>query len=115
MNRFAFALSLGLAALSVQAQSEPAATTSASETAPETAPANSQDAIVVRSDASARPAPDTGCVRDTGTRLRKRDRNGCTGAPGDSYSRGEIDGTGATDVGEAIRKLSPSATLRRGR
>lgn len=105
MKRLALTLALGLAALSAQAQSEPA------PTAPIDA---SQEAIVVRSDDSARPARDTGCVRDTGTRLRKRDRNGCTGAPGHSYSRGDIDGTGATDVGEAIRKLSPSATVRRG-
>ena len=107
MNRFALTLALGLSALSVQAQSEPALTASATD--------GSQDAIVVRSDASARPARYTGCVRDTGTRLRKRDRNGCTGAPGHAYTRDEIDRTGATDVGGAIRKLSPSATLRQGR
>ena len=36
------------------------------------------------------------CVRDTGTRLAARDDDGCT-----------------VDTADAIRKLSPSATIRR--
>lgn len=102
MNRFAIALVLGFAALSVQAQSEPAPEPAAGET------------IVVRNDASAGPAPDAGCIRESGTLLRKRDKKGCTGAPGQSYGRDQIDRTGAIDTGDAIRKLSPSASLRRG-
>lgn len=105
MNRFALALSLGFAALSVQAQSEPA---------PVPAPAAPEDAVVVRDDASVRPAPEAGCIRESGTRLRKRDSKGCTGAPGESYSRDQIDRSGAIDTGDAIRRLSPSASLRRG-
>lgn len=111
MNRFAIAVVLGFAALSVQAQSEPAPAP-----APATAAAGtgSADTIVVRGDASARPVPDAGCIRESGTLLRKRDKKGCTGAPGQSYSREQIDRTGAIDTGEAIRRLSPSASLRRG-
>ncbi len=105
MNRFAIALVLGFAAASAQAQTEPAPT-------PE--PAAPEDTIVVRNDGQARDALDTGCVRDSGTLLRKRDKKGCTGAPGQSYSREQIDRTGAIDTGDALRKLSPSVRLRRG-
>ena len=105
MNRFAIALVLGFAAASAQAQTQPAAT-------PE--PAAPEDTIVVRNDGQARQALDTGCVRESGTLLRKRDKKGCTGAPGQSYSRDQIDRTGAIDTGDALRKLCPSARLRRG-
>lgn len=106
MNRFAIALILGFAAASTQAQTDPA---------PTSGPAPAEDTIVVRDDGGTRQAPDTGCIRESGTRLRKRDKKGCTGAPGQSYDRDQIDRTGAIDTGDAIRKLSPSATLRRGR
>ena len=62
-------------------------------------------------------APDTEserrCVRETGTRIPARDDDGCTSLPGDSYDRDDIDRTGAIDTADAIRKLSPSATIRR--
>lgn len=106
MNRFAIALVLGLSTLSVQAQSD--------VPAPQPATAEADGSLVIRDDASVRPALDTGCIRETGTRLHKRDKKGCTGAPGRSYSREEIDRSGATDTGEAIRRLSPSASLYRG-
>lgn len=56
--------------------------------------------------------PDRRCVRETGTRIPARDDDGCTALPGDSYDRDDIDRTGAIDTADAIRKLSPSATIR---
>jgi len=104
MKPTAFVLLLGLSAFAVQAQ-PPAA-------APEPAqPADEEVTVITAADADGH---DTGCVRDTGTRLKKRDRKGCTGAPGESFSREEIDRTGAVDTADAIRKLSPRASVQRG-
>ena len=54
---------------------------------------------------------DRRCIRATGTRLAARDEDGCTALPGESYDRDDIDRTGAVDTADAIRRLSPSATL----
>lgn len=105
MKKFALVLALGLFALAAHAQSE---------VAPAAAPDASAETTVVTPDPQAAAPRDTGCIRETGTRIDKRDKNGCTGAPGQSYSREDIDRTGATDTAEAIRKLSPRATVRRG-
>jgi len=108
MKPTAFVLLLGLFAFAVQAQ-PPAA---APEPAPEAAqPADEEVTLITAADAAAQ---DTGCVRDTGTRLKHRDRKGCTGAPGESFSREDIDRTGAVDTADAIRKLSPRASVQRG-
>lgn len=109
MHRFALALALGFTALSAQAQTAPA-------TAPATAEATaaSDTVIEVRNDGTASEALDTGCVRETGTLTPKRDKKGCTGAAGQSYSREDIDRTGATDTADAVRALSPGARVRRG-
>jgi hypothetical protein len=56
---------------------------------------------------------DKPCVRETGTRTPNRDEDGCNGLPGESYDKEQIDRTGAVDTADAIRKLSPSATVRR--
>ena len=53
-----------------------------------------------------------GCIRETGTRIDARDEDGCTGAPGESFDRDDIDRTGATDTADALRKLSPKVTIR---
>ena len=103
MKTFALVLALGLSSSAVFAQAPAAAPA-------ETAPA--AETTVITPDTPAVATRDTGCIRETGTRLRKRDRNGCTGAPGQSYSRDEIDRTGATDTGDAIRRLSPSVSGR---
>ena len=75
---------------------------------PETA---AQTVEISAADATA--AADRRCVRDTGTRLAARDDDGCTALPGESYDRDDIDRTGTVDTADAIRKLSPSATIRR--
>ncbi|PZO08493.1 MAG: hypothetical protein DCF27_08500 [Lysobacteraceae bacterium] len=105
MKKFAIALALGLLAVAAHAQSDVAAT--------EAAPAASET-TVINPDTAAAETRDTGCVRETGTRIDKRDKNGCTGAPGESYSREDINRSGAIDTADAIRKLSPRATVRRG-
>lgn len=53
------------------------------------------------------------CIRDTGTRLRARDKNGCiSSAPGRSYGHDDIERTGETDVASALQHLDPSITTR---
>lgn len=72
---------------------------------------------------------DLRCIRDTGTHLRsastarraapqRNDKTdavasagaeaGCNGLPGNSYSRADIERTGATSVAEALRLLDPA-------
>jgi len=61
---------------------------------------------------------DAFCLRETGSHLLKvkNDRNGgtveCAIAPGRAYTREEIDRTGATTVGGALRDLDPSIQIR---
>lgn len=111
MMRTAIALLFGLSAFAAQAQ-PPATVPQAVEPAADAAPPAADASTAVTADDAAK--PDTRCVRDTGTRLETRDEKGCTGAPGDSYSREDIEATGATDTADALRKLSPRATVRRG-
>ena len=105
MKKFAIALALGLFAIAAHAQSDVAATG--------TVPASTETTVISPDPAATQPR-EKGCVRESGTVLDKRDKDGCTGAPGQSYSREDIDRTGAVDTGDAIRKLSPRATVRRG-
>jgi hypothetical protein len=56
---------------------------------------------------------DRRCLTATGSRIRDDDGRDCRALPGDSYDRDDIDRTGAIDTADAIRKLSPSATIRR--
>ena len=71
------------------------------------------DATVAIHAADADAASERRCVRDTGTRVAARDEDGCTALPGESYDRDDIDRTGAVDTADAIRRLTPSATVRR--
>lgn len=50
---------------------------------------------------------DRHCLRDTGTRIKRRDRRGCTPGIGESYTGEELRRTGATSTAEALRLLSP--------
>ncbi|MGO1073158.1 hypothetical protein [Lysobacter sp. CA199] len=49
---------------------------------------------------------DPTCLTQTGSRLQPRSQNGCAGY-GRSYSRDDLDRTGRTDVGQALRQLDP--------
>ena len=74
------------------------------------APAAANDTVAIHASDAAR-GDDRRCIRATGTRLAARDEDGCTALPGESYDRDDIDRTGAVDTADAIRRLSPSATL----
>jgi hypothetical protein len=59
-------------------------------------------------------APDAaraGCVNQSGS-LIPQTRGACAGL-GHTYSRADIDHTGATTVGEALRLLDPTITVSR--
>lgn len=62
---------------------------------------------------------DRTCLRHTGSRIQVRaptpgnddsrtSRRDCLAANGRVYTRADIDGTGRTDIGEALRALDPS-------
>ncbi len=52
--------------------------------------------------------PASPCLQDTGSRLPAA---GATCLPGRSYSKNDIDNTGATTAGGALRLLDPSITV----
>lgn len=54
--------------------------------------------------------PDRACLRDTGSRIPPRPHE-CSGV-GHSYSEKDIDRTGKANVGEALRLLDPTVTIR---
>lgn len=103
MNRTVLTLLLALSAFAVQADAPeapapvPAAT---SAEASETDAANETEVV-------AKPAHERSCLRDTGTRLKRRDRHGCTSAIGESYSNEDLRSTGGTTTAESLRLLSP--------
>ena len=52
------------------------------------------------------------CLRETGNRFGSG-QNHCISAAGESYSQADIDATGETNLGDALRKLDPSISIRR--
>lgn len=50
--------------------------------------------------------PDSFCLRETGSRLPVAPGK-CLPVAGRSFSRADLDGTGARDVGEALNRLLP--------
>ena len=58
-------------------------------------------------------AVEKNCIRATGTRIQHRDKDGCTGLAGRSYTGDELRRTGATRIGEALIMLDPSVSGRR--
>ena len=60
----------------------------------------------------------TGCIRETGTRIKSRvnkarDKNGYNGLAGRSYDKDDLDRTGAMTTGEALERLDPSIRISR--
>ena len=47
------------------------------------------------------------CLQETGSHVRRSEERRCMSGPGQVYTREDIDRTGATTTGEALRKLSP--------
>lgn len=98
----ATALVVGLAAaLSVGAQSTPAADQSSSST-------SSHTATTPRS--PIKPG-DRNCIRDTGSLIPAK-KGECLPVTGRSYNKSDIDATGETRLGPALEKLDPSITVR---
>lgn len=56
---------------------------------------------------------DRNCLRETGTRIVRRDKQECVNANGKSYDREDIDRTGAVDVADALQRLDTGITGRR--
>ena len=82
-------------------------------------PANGDEKIKVEASdadrAAANDAADKFCLRQTGSHLHAIVKDGrkdsavqCVNAPGRSYSRAEIERTGALTTAEALRRLDPS-------
>ena len=60
----------------------------------------------VAQNATATPKTNISCIKDTGSRIKPKEGE-CRG-PGRTYSREDLDRTGAFDTAEALRKLDPS-------
>jgi hypothetical protein len=72
-------------------------------------------AAAVADDAKPAPQPahaasPTGCMRDTGTRL-KLAPDQCTASAGRSYSKEDVDRTGKSTASGALRLMDPSVTI----
>ena len=55
----------------------------------------------------------TNCITQTGSRLKSKDKNGCNGLPGRSYTKADLDMTGATTLAEALQRLDPTVQIGR--
>jgi hypothetical protein len=105
MKRTALSLLIALSAFAVQAQApaDPVAPADTAEAVPAAADADTQDAP----EAVADKTHERNCIRETGSRIKRRDRDGCNGQPGESYTGEELRRTGASNPAEALRLLSP--------
>jgi hypothetical protein len=111
MKRLALFLALSAMSMAATAQGtapnpveDPAAPAS-SAPAPATAQPASKD------EAAKDDVSDRNCLRETGSRLAPRpDSKGrkCVNASGRSYTKGDLDSTGAIDLEDALRRLDPA-------
>ncbi len=69
--------------------------------------------VNITADKSAAAPAKTNCVTETGSRIKRKDKNGCNGFAGRSYDKEELDRTGATNIGDALQMLDPSIQVRR--
>lgn len=112
MKHLALGLLFALSAFAVQAQPAeppvaPASPVEAGEPAPASEPAaGAEEPAAVIADET-RPETPRHCLRETGTRIKRRDRQGCTHAIGESYSADELQQSGGRDLAESLRLLSP--------
>lgn len=73
-------------------------------------PATDDTNVVIAAETDA--DEDRRCLTETGSRIRDEDGRRCDAQAGDAYDRDDIDRTGAGTTAEALRKLSPSVTIR---
>jgi hypothetical protein len=67
-----------------------------------------EEMVMITPDGSEETGAQARCLRETGTRIKRRDGDGCLASPGRSYSRDELQRTGALTLGEALHRLEPS-------
>lgn len=112
MKRIALSLLLALSAFAVQAQAPeapvaPAAPVDAAEPVDAIEPVAdaAEETVVIAHEA--REEPPRHCLRETGTRIKRRDSKGCTNAIGESFSGDELRQAGGRDTADSLRLLSP--------
>ena len=105
---FVLAFSLAFVA-SAQTAPDPAPPAPAPAPAPDTVtPAPGPEADAAKAATASKAIADRNCLKYTGSRITPRaDKQGrkCISASGRGYSREDIDRTGATDIGTALRML----------
>ncbi len=113
MKRLLIALGFALLSTAAWAGSEIKDGVAAEATASAAPAAAADDAKAPEPDdrATAK-ADDRNCLRHTGSRIPRKDKNDCINAPGRSYSKDDLDRTGAITVAEALERLDPSVTIR---
>jgi len=106
------ALTATLLGLAFAASAQTAAPTAAEPADPQTTDAAPADASAKQGKADAKKdeLADRNCLKYTGSRLIRADSKGrkCANATGRSYSKDDIDRTGALDLRDAIRRLDPA-------
>lgn len=106
------AVLLGLAFAASAQTTAPAEHADPQPAGPQTTDAASADASAKQDKADAKKdeRADRNCLKYTGSRLIRADSKGrhCVNAAGRSYSKEDIDRTGATDLHDALRKLDPA-------
>lgn len=69
-------------------------------------PAQKDAGTAARTEAAQAEQPQ--CLRETGSHIARNENRPCAGGPGETYTREDIDRTGATTTADALRRLSPS-------
>lgn len=102
MKNLSLALLLSLSAFTAQAS-----TSDAPAAQPQVA---AEETTVISPDAAVQPMADAkaNCIRDTGSRIKRRDDKACNGLPGRSYDRKDLAGSGGINTADALRRLDPS-------
>lgn len=104
MRHASFILSLCLFGASAWAAT-PAETTAAPPVAPVEEPA--AETAAAETSKAVKPN-DRYCLRQTGSRIPRKDKDGCLPVAGRSYDAEDLRSTGATTVAEALERLDPS-------
>lgn len=83
--------------------------------APQNVPATAQQTAPSTTTAKQSPIKpgDRNCIRDTGSLIPAK-KGECLPVAGRSYSKQDIDNTGARTLGPALERLDPSITVRGG-
>ena len=109
MKRLALATALLALTYAASAQTAAPAPAEADPQTTNTAPAEASDKQD-KADANKDDLADRNCLKHTGSRLIRADSRGrkCANATGRSYSKEDIDRTGAFDLQDALRRLDPA-------